>query len=242
MWLEVVLRPKTPLIIDPFAPADGILSFAYAVSTGFKYKNENGRVKIGKLSLPKSQFQYILELPIEKEGIPDGSWFYRISVLFPKREIRKVETNIIRRPDYTNPYIREANKNLQVNKNTQADKKGKFKTFKIPISAVYSEEFVFYADVPEERLEEFEETVFVLERTGIGKKTGFGFGQVEVEVRETEVEIRKLTIEDRLIRPVPINYLEREPEIEIYKSILPPYYLPVDMRIMGFSPTPLLSL
>ena len=234
MWLEVTLRPKTPLIIDLFAPADGILSFAYAVSTGFKYRNEKGRVKVGKLFLPKSQFQYILELPIEKEGMPDGSWFYRISVLFTRGEIRKVETNIIRRPDYTNPYIREANKNLQVNKSTQADKKGKFKTFKIPISAVYSEELVFYVDVPEEKLDEFEEAVFILEKTGIGKKTGFGFGQVEVEVRETEVEIKKLTIEDRLIRPVPIEYLEGEPEMEIYKSVLPPYYLPVDLRVLGF--------
>ena len=251
MRLKVILELTSPFIVTPYLPVDGILSFALAVKTGFKLKDKAGSFRLGGLELPVSKYGYILELPIEKITYGNGNWFYAVSVLFGSA--RRTERRIFRKfPNIGREIFKEYS--LYRSNYSSVVGSGKMRAMVRPITAYECGEVYFYASVPDDRVEEFAEIVETLKHTGIGKKTTHGYGSVKdvfiEEVEEEEFDGLFVKAEAGMLpaRPIPV---EMKPEImlpegyyplELYTSVLPPYYLPTKMERCYFCyPYPLVA-
>lgn len=248
MKLKVVLKMGSPFIYSGEVPLDGTFSFLIGAKEGFPLEKLDGTFDWFGYELPISRYGYLKRIGayIKREKYK-GGFFYRISVLFGKNAV-KSSTKIFRKAPVLKGKFLESN--LSEQDYLRIMSSGKMRSIVRPLQIYGAEEVWFYADVVEGREEEFAEIVMQSRETGIGKKTGHGYGQVkEVFVEEAEeydglfVEVEGGKIPSR---PLPEEYETELPDrfypVKLYSSLLPPYYLPVKTERMFFCyPLPLLG-
>jgi hypothetical protein len=257
MKVKVELYLSSPFAFRPETPVDGLLSYLLAGCRDYDLRKEEGTFLWGNLELPLSVYGYVKDLPIRKVEYDNG-FFYAVSVLFGRV---KMEKKVIYRkfPNYLRVYelLPSADKKFPIRKATKLTDRmgsGKIRGMQVPLEVFSAKRVWFYADVLDDRIDEFVDLIEAVKYTGIGKKTGHGYGQVErVEIIpeddfegesydglfvETEergrIPARPLPLADNFVLPEGCYLLE------LYASVLPPYYLPVKLeRCMFVYPYPM---
>ena len=219
MWVKLSFRMKSPAIIRPYIPLDGIFSYVYARRTGFKYRYEEGYI-YGNLL--KRKYGYIEELPIKKTVYENSKWFYHISgMIFEKvkgiDKISKFETTIARKSILDNSLFTK--RGISFNNSFSAS--GKEKSYLIKVETIYYPQFavILETDDPDE-IEKL-----ALEITGVGKKTNQGYGAVEYIAME-EIEVKDFRVKDYLIRPIPKKLIADNDYLEYEMRLFTPYFVP----------------
>ncbi len=220
IWIKANYRMLTPAIIKPYLPFDGIFSYYYAQTTGFKYKNAEGYIYD---NLPVARYRYIDELPIQRTEY-NGKWFYNISGMLFDEGVERGKTAIIRKyMENTQLWLmRKPNIGSLKWKYEEKSARGKEKAHLVAVETVYVPEFSILLEIKEEN-EDF--VVEILESVkAIGKKVNQGYGFVEFVDYEC-VNVKDFIYEGILIRPVPKRLVTDNGYAELPLRLFAPYYV-----------------
>ena len=209
MWFKFRYRLRSPVLRPPIpSPADGTLMF-YAKTD---------------------------DLPIKKHYLPDGRWFYRVSIWF--FEGKPIEKKVFIRRQSSGSYLYYTSLAAGKKRRVPSDGTGPFRAIQKAYLFVFTPYVFFLADVEEGKEEEMEEIAKKVE--GIGKKVNAGWGWVEYEGAEdlslegesileegTENEVLK-ELESYRYRGKLIRHLPEEVAGTAtgYANLIPPYWKP----------------
>jgi len=218
MWLKINYSMISPALIKPYNPFDGIFSFYYATSTGFKYRGKEGYIYD---NLPISLFGYIDELPFRRTYLKDGRWFYNISGIIPERKIEYATTGLIRK-FVLDTELAELRGISKVDLESFVSR-GKEKAYKNLLITAYTPEFSILCEIDDEK---YMEVINIFRSIQfIGKKVNQGYGQIKYKGYE-EVEVNGFRFNNYLIRPIPNSLIEDNEEYGLIKSkLFAPYYV-----------------
>jgi len=218
MWVKLSFEMKSPAIVRPYIPLDGVFSYAYAKLTGFKYRFEDGYI-YGNLL--KRKYGYIDELPIKKTIYGD-KWFYNISgMIFEK--VKGIDSPIVIETALARKTIIDlhlfSKRGLKFGSNIFGS--GKEKSYLIETQTIYYPRFavILETDNPDE-VEKL-----AIEITGIGKKVNQGYGAVRYIATE-EMRVEDFRVKDHLIRPIPKQLIKDNDYLEYELRLFTPYYIP----------------
>lgn len=230
MWMRLKYKQTTPAIITKLSAFDGVLSYGLASLRGFDLRGQEDRYK--------AEYGYIEDLPIKRTEYKNV-WFYNVSV--PIFSNPKVSITYISRKFVADAFIYENKEENLYTKKVDYDertRKGREKVIRDMYRTIESD-YIYVILEAEDR----EKVIDIASRVKfIGKKSNFGFGEVEL-VEYEYIDVENFVYKDFLIRPVPVSLIEDKGYGIIKTRIVPPYYIPderykdicyIDKRLFSF--------